>query len=137
MKRHQFKSTLDCHLTIIDIIVPCLYSMVPCKLCINRFLVDTWYEWTCWTHSMARANLNKSKKVHTQEAQNMHQLKFPLSEPNLLSKSAFKCETRHTVKNEYLRISFWTWTNLFPFSFRFRINHMKMVTHHKKVYPLT
>ena len=47
-------------------------------------------------HSMARANLNKSKKnldlyyhsikVHTQEAQNLHQLKFPLSDPNLPSK---------------------------------------------------
>ena len=42
-------------------------------------------------HSMARANLKKkllnfyyhSIKVHTQEAQNLHQLKSPLSDPNL------------------------------------------------------
>ena len=44
-------------------------------------------------HSMARANLNEIKKsldfyyhsikVHIQEAQNLHQLKSPLSDPNL------------------------------------------------------
>ena len=47
-------------------------------------------------HSMATANLkiklgvgdkyHRSIKVHTQEAQNQHQLKSPLSDPNLLSK---------------------------------------------------
>ena len=38
-------------------------------------------------------------KVYTQEAQNLHQLKSPLSVPNLLSKSSRKwehCETRFT-----------------------------------------
>ena len=48
-------------------------------------------------HSMARANL---KKVNTsqllppqhQEAQNLHQLKSFLSDPNLLSKCTSKCE---------------------------------------------
>ena len=33
-----------------------------------------------------------SIKVHTQEAQNLHQLKSPLSDPNLLSKSTYKFE---------------------------------------------
>ena len=42
-----------------------------------------------------------SIKVHTQEAQNLHQLKFPLSDPNLLSKNTSKCEhceTRFTYQ---------------------------------------
>ena len=33
-----------------------------------------------------------SKYVHTQEAHNLHQLKSPLSDPNLLGKSTSKCE---------------------------------------------
>ena len=66
---------------------------------------------------MARANLNKSKKVltftmyhsikvHTQEAQNLHQLKSPLSDPNLLSKSTSNV---NIVKQDLLLIknSFW------------------------------
>ena len=67
-------------------------------------------------HSMARVNLNKSKKslefyyhsitVHSQEAQNLHQLKSSLSDSNLLSKSTSKfehCETRFTylIKNSF------------------------------------
>ena len=55
-------------------------------------------------HRMARANLNKSKffltftnqsiRAHTQDAQNLYQLRTlsPFSDPNLLSKSTFKCE---------------------------------------------
>ena len=53
-------------------------------------------------HRMDRANLNISKKsldfhypsikVHIQEAQNLYQLKSPLSNPNLLSKITSKCE---------------------------------------------
>ena len=56
-------------------------------------------------HSIAKANLNKSKfllastttasklyNVHTQEAKNLHQLKSPLSDLNLLGKSTSKCE---------------------------------------------
>ena len=48
---------------------------------------------------MLKVNLNKSLdfyyhsiKVHTQEAQNLYQLKSPLSNPNLLSKITSKCE---------------------------------------------
>jgi hypothetical protein len=53
-------------------------------------------------HSMARAHLNKSKffltsttaaSKYTQEAQNLHQLKSPLSDPNLL-KSPFSFGTQ-------------------------------------------
>ena len=55
-------------------------------------------------HRMASANLNKSKffltftnqsiRAHTQDAQNLYQLRTlsPFSDPNLLSKSTFKCE---------------------------------------------
>ena len=49
--------------------------------------------------SMARANLNKSEELvtNTTEAskytpKNLHQLKPPLSEQNLLSRSTSKCE---------------------------------------------
>ena len=52
-------------------------------------------------HSMARANLNRSKffltstttaskYLNTQETQNLHQLKSPLWDPNLLRKSTSK-----------------------------------------------
>ena len=61
---------------------------------------------TAYYHIMARVNLNKSKKsldfyyqsikVHTQEAQNLHQLKSPLSDPNFLSKCTSKCENCKT-----------------------------------------
>ena len=50
-------------------------------------------------HSMARANLNKNEWPGTNTAkaseympQNLHELKFTLSDPNLLSKSNPKCE---------------------------------------------
>ena len=56
--------------------------------------------------SMARANLNESEWLGTNTAkaseympQNLHQLRCPLSDPNLLSKSTFKfecCEVRFT-----------------------------------------
>ena len=62
------------------------------KIAMNFFRPEIFrcegYSW----HIMARANLNKSDKyhhsikVHTKEDQNQHQLKSPLSEPNLLSK---------------------------------------------------
>ena len=52
----------------------------------------------CTYHSKSDQKLKSpdfyhhSIKVHTQEAQNLHQLKAPLSDPNLQSKSIYKCE---------------------------------------------
>ena len=91
-------------------------TFLELKIDINRVILTHWALQklpfggsNVMSHSMARANLNKSKKsldfyyhsikVHTQEAQNLHQLKSPLSDPNLLSKSTSKCkhcETRFT-----------------------------------------
>ena len=41
---------------------------------------------------MAGDKYYRSIKVHNQEAQNLHKLKSPLLDPNLLGKSTTKCE---------------------------------------------
>ena len=87
-------------------------------------------------HSMARANLKKSKrsldffyhsiKVHTYpRGPESASIEIPLSDPNLLSKSASECEhceTKFTylVKKQFLEI-LWSvvWNGGFQFWYRF------------------
>ena len=63
-----------------------------------------WFDFYCIRRYFSTTTTT-AFKVNTQEAQNLHQLKSPLADPNLFSKSTSKCEhceTRKTVFEKFI-----------------------------------